>query len=268
MLIRASVAARQPASRTRPVSKARRSKSRIAFIGAKGGVGTSTVAFNFAATLARDRDVVLAELRPTFGTMASHLRPEQLIRTVEYLLKHQPGEISGDLLQSALWPVPKLASLRILFAAPDLESCRQMDQTHVEAIADGLSELCPNVVTDLPPDFYPTTQSALRRSDLMVLVLDRDQMSVESAKRMLLAIHRRDWAPASITALVVNRVAFACPMSILEIETQLGLPIAGVLPPSPDLCLAAHRARSTVAKLEPDSLLAQSFTELTEKLCG
>ena len=45
----------------------------IAFIGAKGGVGATTVALNVASALARRGRVILVEIRPTFGTLAPTL---------------------------------------------------------------------------------------------------------------------------------------------------------------------------------------------------
>src|SRR5262249_53098686 len=51
------------------LQQSRRGKAKVlGFLGAKGGVGTTTVALNVAVALARQqKSVVLAELRPSFG---------------------------------------------------------------------------------------------------------------------------------------------------------------------------------------------------------
>jgi len=59
--------------RTRRLSQAKKKGPAkvLAFTGAKGGVGTTTVALNVASAFAADNRTVMAvELRPTFGTCA------------------------------------------------------------------------------------------------------------------------------------------------------------------------------------------------------
>jgi nitrogenase subunit NifH len=98
------------------------------------------------------------------------------------------------------------------------------------------------------------------------VVVERDPICVAAAKEMLKAIQSWEASPAVLGAIVVNRVVFASPLELADIELQLGIPILGVIPPAPDLCAAAYNAKCSLVALDPESLAAQSFAALAEKL--
>jgi len=54
----------------------------IAFMGAKGGVGTTTVALNVAAALAGRRRVILVELHPELGSLPLYFQPHRSARDI------------------------------------------------------------------------------------------------------------------------------------------------------------------------------------------
>jgi DNA-binding response OmpR family regulator len=94
-------------------SKTNNSARLVGFLGAKGGVGTTTVALHVALALARQqKSVILAELRPSFGTLACHLR-QQPAKSLRTLLDHFPERLVEHDLLKLLCKGP--SELRILF---------------------------------------------------------------------------------------------------------------------------------------------------------
>jgi len=77
----------------------------IAFMGAKGGVGATTVALNVAAALASHRRVILVELHPELGSLPLYFQPHRSISDIGDLLAgsaERPGEIPLRELESCL----------------------------------------------------------------------------------------------------------------------------------------------------------------------
>jgi signal transduction histidine kinase len=62
--------------------------------------------------------------------------------------------------------------------------------------------------------------------------------------------------------LLWESAMLAAPAELSEVARSLGIPIMGVIPPAPDLCLRAHKAHVPVVTLDPESMLAESFVRL------
>jgi hypothetical protein len=72
-------------------------------------------------------------------------------------------------------------------------------------------------------------------------------------------------SPRPIQMILVSRAAPNCPMPVPEIETQLGFPALGVVPPEADICQGAEIAHQPIISFEPDSLVAGSLVALAGK---
>jgi Flp pilus assembly CpaE family ATPase len=129
-----------------------------------------------------------------------------------------------------------------------------------------LSTLADYVVLDLPASLSEANRAAVQDADVLTLVAERDPFSIEAGKRMLETI--LNWnAPAPVFgAVIVNRSALAVPLDLAEIEIQLAMPILGVIPPAPDLCVAAQKAGAPLALHDPESLAGRSLAALAERI--
>ena len=238
----------------------------IALAGAKGGVGTTTVAVNVAAILSQYSRVILAELLPSPGSLSNHLHLQHSVRNVAHLLDLKPGEIDSAALETCLWPYKSMPACRVLFAPTMVEQCLETGSAHVKAILAAAAALADSVIVDLPAGPSEAYRAALQESAVIGVVVERDAMCVAAAKEMLKAIQFWETSPAVLGAIVVNRVVFASPLELADIELQLGIPILGVIPPAPDLCAAAYKAKCSLVAFDPESLAAQSVAALAGKL--
>ncbi len=105
-------------------------------------------------------------------------------------------------------------------------------------------------------------------SDILALVVERDVLSVDSAKAKLSAFESLGIVPQEAGLVIVNRVPLAAPMALPDIESQVGLPTFAVIPPAADLCAAAYRVHIPVVKLDAQSSMATSFANLAKRLSG
>jgi MinD-like ATPase involved in chromosome partitioning or flagellar assembly/HPt (histidine-containing phosphotransfer) domain-containing protein len=256
--------------RPQPVSKRigppQKASTVITFMGAKGGVGTTTVALNTASALARRSHAILVELRPALGTLSFYFRPPNRTLTIAHLLEIESTVVATRQAEACLWSYEKIPGLRLLFGPQAIEQCREISPAHAKAILATLARLADYVIVDIPTSLGETNRAVIEDSSRLVLVVERDPICVQTAKLMLPWIGASNPALELTGAVVVNRAALATPMPIPEIEAQLGVPALKVIPPAPDLCMAAQKVGSPAVLFDPESLIAGSFAELAEHL--
>jgi MinD-like ATPase involved in chromosome partitioning or flagellar assembly len=246
--LRRMVAARRrhaDSSGARLVARRARKPKLIGFLGAKGGVGATTIALNTASVLAEKRAVVLAELGSGNDTLA--LR----VRTTAKSAWPPGAALHG------LWSVQGIPGLRLALA---------QDIRDPETLAAELEDMCAEtdyLVLDLGAAVTQLVKCTLPRLDTLGVIVDLETLSVECARRISIPIGQPDLCPrGSIAVVVVNRASLACPFSVDEVQRVLGMPVLGTIPPAADLCSAAQRARRPVVTFEPESMAAQSLIQV------
>jgi Flp pilus assembly CpaE family ATPase len=239
----------------------------ITVMGVKGGVGTTTLALNVGSVLARRNKAIVAELRPTLGTLAQYLRPQNRTRNLTTLRTMEPAAIAEVQAASCLWPYRAIPGLSLLFGPETMEPCQELGQAHAKAILAILAGLADFIVVDLPTSLSETNQALIQRSDLLALVIERDPICMQAAKMILETIKLWNDAP-EIGAIIVNRTPVPSSASVAEIEMQLGIPIFGVIPPAPDVCSAAQNARTPLVAFDSESLVAGSIAAVADRLAN
>jgi Flp pilus assembly CpaE family ATPase len=231
----------------------------FSFLGAKGGVGTTTVALNMASALAWKFRVIAVELHSYSGAFAHQLRCRET--GLPDPLELDAAEIGETALRKQLCTLP--SGLRVLYGPRPGELRREVRAATAEAILDGLGSMGDYVVVDLPCEPCEATRAALRRSDLVVLVVEREPCAVQAARTALPLL--RSWTPAMIVTVLVNRAVMANPLPLPEIVLQLG-PIMAVVPPDPEMCMLAQAAGTPLVLHRPESNAAMTLRRLAERL--
>lgn len=244
---------------------ARKPGTIITVLGAKGGVGTTTVAVNVGSVLAQRNKAIVAELRSTLGTLSQFFRPQTRNRSITCLLGMEPSMIAETQAASCLWPCRSIPGLSLLFGPQTVEPCQEPGPPHAKGILGVLAKLADFVVVDLPAALSEANRAAIQASDLLALVVERDPICVQTGKMIRQSIEAWNHAP-EMGAVIVNRAPLNASASIAEIELQLGVPILGVIPPAPDICCAAQTAHTPLVAFDPESVAAGSLTALAERL--
>ena len=234
----------------------------LAIIGSKGGVGTTTLAQNAAAILARDHRVVLVELRSQFGTLRHHFLPRLPRRSLADLMTGPAGlEIAQ--VESCLWQYPRLPALTVLFGPPGIIQ-PGLSPAQVLPLLDAIAQLADYVVLDMPPSCSGANRTAIQQADLLALVLERDPICLPCAKALLEAFG--NVTPALAGLVVVNRVGLATPFDLSQAEAQFDIPIFGVIPPAPELCIASRQAFTPLVLFDPESMVAGCMDQFVSHL--
>ena len=235
----------------------------VGFLGATGGAGTTTVAVNVAVALAQlGVKATHVELSDTGISAAFQLGEAQLLG--EPRSKLASDRINTSLVESKLYR--QSSGARFLFRAQVSEEMDELEPERVERLIQATAQGAALTILDLPSHLSRAVKTAARWCDLMIVVVDRDPSSVNSAG---LALDRlRSWGLESrqLAALIVNRSGLATPPPISEITTQLGCEILGVVPPSADNCALAAKRHMPLVLSEPDSLAAGALLNLASRL--
>jgi MinD-like ATPase involved in chromosome partitioning or flagellar assembly/CheY-like chemotaxis protein len=237
----------------------------LGFAGAKGGVGTTTVALNVAAVLAGQvPEVTVVELAETGGTLALHFG-RQTSDELSGLLRLPPERISAEELGTRLSRAS--CGIRYLPGRPGL-GAEEITPQQAEAILNAAARLSDYTVLDLTARPCRAAQTAARRCERLSVVLDREPLSVRCARVVVEQVLSWGVNPARLGAVVVNRTALSAPMTLAEIGAQLSCPVLAVIPPAADACIMADSRGLPLVLLDPEHLAASMLVELAGRLTG
>jgi pilus assembly protein CpaE len=154
----------------------------IAFIGAKGGVGASTVAHNVAFAIARDLalDTVIADLDLPFGTAGLDFNqdPPQGVADAVFA----PDRVDSNFIDRLLSKCTDHLSLLASPATLDREYDFSPDS--FDPLLDAMRTSVPYIVIDLPHLWTGWARRALVASDEVVIVAAPDLANLRNAKNL------------------------------------------------------------------------------------
>jgi Flp pilus assembly CpaE family ATPase len=236
----------------------------LAFVGAKGGVGTTTVALNVGAQLARmGKSVIALELRSTFGTFAPSLShaPQNHLGS---LLQLPPEGVTEAEVAARLIEFPW--GMKVLFGPQGVGEVQPIKAAHVEALLQKLVALADFVVVDLPDATSAASQAVARRAKFASLVVNNDPISVTCGARILQQLCTAGVSRPLLNAVLVNRTAATHGVQLEEIAAQLECGILGVIVPATEVCLLAEKAGVPLVVFRPDHVASQILGEFVERL--
>lgn len=173
----------------------------VTVTGAKGGVGTTFTAVQFAlAAAASGRRTALVDMDLQAGDVGSYL-DVQFRRSIADLAGIQ--DISPRVLQDAVYD--DRTGLALLLAPADGERGEEVDDRAARHIVGALRSRYELVVIDCGTQVTGANAAVVETADVAVLVTTPDVVAVRAAKRMVRMWERLQVRKAEDTAMVVNR---------------------------------------------------------------
>src|SRR3990172_2642372 len=155
----------------------------FAFVGAKGGVGSSTICHNTAWTLseALKTNVIIADLDLAFGTTGLDFNQDPLQSIAEAL--QSPERLDEVLLDRLL---TKCSEHLSIFAAPVvLDRDYDISADACELVLDIVRQNVPYVAVDLPHTWTPWVKRVLLQADEIVITAVPDLANLRNAKNLI-----------------------------------------------------------------------------------
>jgi len=175
----------------------------FAFIGSKGGVGSSTLAHNVGWYLSRQlhTDTVITDFDLAFGTAGLNFNQESSQGIADAL--SQPDRIDQTLLDRLL---TKCGDKLSLLASPGaIDRDFHVEESSVEVILNTVRNSVPCVIVDVPNMWAPWIKYTLLHADEVVITATPELASLRNTKNLvdLLKQARPNDAPPR---LVMNQV--------------------------------------------------------------
>jgi pilus assembly protein CpaE len=155
----------------------------IAFIGAKGGVGSSTVCHNAAWSMSEllKSNVVVADLDLAFGTTGLDFNQDPVQGIAEAL--QSPERLDEVLLDRLL---TKCSERLSIFAAPVvLDRDYDISADSCDIVLDIVRQNVPFVAVDLPHTWTPWVKRVLLQADEIVVTAVPDLANLRNAKNLI-----------------------------------------------------------------------------------
>jgi pilus assembly protein CpaE len=239
----------------------------VAVVGAKGGVGASTVAHNLAFSIARDLalDSVVTDLDLAFGTAGLDFNqdPPQGIADAVF----SPDRVDTAFVDRLL---SKCAEHLSLLAAPaTLERAYDFGADAFDPVFDSLRATVPCVVLDVPHLWSAWTKRVLVGADDILIVAGPNLANLRNAKNLidfLKAARPNDRRPF----YCLNQVGVPKRPEIKPADFSKALeddPIA-VLPFDPQVFGTAANNGQMIAEVSSGHRAAEVFRQLAQVLTG
>ncbi|MEL6378270.1 MAG: pilus assembly protein CpaE [Pseudomonadota bacterium] len=238
----------------------------VAFVGARGGVGSSTLAHNVGYSFAEDfkSDTVILDLDLPFGTAALDFDHEPTSGLMEALTS--PERLDDVLLERLL---QKHTDHLSLFTAPNmLDRDYDIDDDAYDTVIDIVRGTAPTVVIDVPHNWTGWSKKILQTADEIVITATPDFASFRNMKYLMEVIgssRPNDSKPYFIYNQFDPKTS-AVPVEYfvenIDLEPSL------VLGWEPQLFNQAATNAAPIMETSPKSKVAQGLNELSGKILG
>jgi pilus assembly protein CpaE len=237
----------------------------IAFVGARGGVGTTSLAVSTAWCLAREhaKRAVVLDLDLQFGAAALSLdlEPERGLREI----LANPERIDGLLLSSAMTHAGE--GLRLLGAEEPLEEDVEIGAAGLKALMAAMDDAADAVVVDVPRRLDAAAREVLASAGTVVVVTDLTLPGMRDAQRLTRFLKALRTKGAVL--VVANRVgAAAGELPQAEFVKGLGAPLAFAAPADDKAAEAAAEQAKPLLEVAGKTPFAAEFRKLAARLVG
>jgi pilus assembly protein CpaE len=239
----------------------------VAVVGARGGVGSSTLAHNIGWCVAEELNIntTIVDLDLPFGTVGLDFNDEASQGVCDAL--SAPERLDDVLLDRLLL---KRGDRLSLFTAPAaLERDYDATPESYESVIDVVRQSTPFVVLDMPHGWQPWLKACLLAADDIVIVATPDLTSLRNAKNIfeLVKSARPNDAPPR---LVINQVGVAKRPEIpaKDFAETMGVEPSATIPFDPAVFGQAANNGQMVIELSPKAPVAESLRGLCRTLTG
>ncbi len=233
-----------------------------AFVGSKGGVGSSTICHNTIWTLSEilQSNVVVADLDMAFGTTGLDFNQDPVQGIAEAL--SSPERLDEVLLDRLL---TKCSEYLSIFAAPVvLDRDYDLSAEGCEMVLDVVRQNVPYIAVDLPHTWTSWTKRILLQADEVVITAAPDLANLRNAKNIvdLLKQSRNNDSPPHLVLNTTN-MPKRPEISVKEFEQALGLTTTAEIEFDIETFGQAANNGQMIEELNPKSKAAVAFRELS-----
>lgn len=239
----------------------------IAFIGAKGGVGASTVAHNCAFGISNlfSTETILADLDLPYGTANIDFDQDPAQGIAEAVFA--PERLDEVFLDRLL---TKCSEHLSLLAAPSLlDRAYDFEGQAFQPVMDVLQRSAPVTVLDVPHAWSDWTRSVLSSADEVVICAVPDLANLRNTKNMLDAL-RKMRPNDKVPHLILNQVGMPKrpEISVSDFCEPLEVEPIAIIPFDIGLFGNAANSGRMISEVDPKSPTSETFSQISHIVTG
>ena len=239
----------------------------IAFVGAKGGVGSSTIAHNVAWQISNrfGTETVITDLDLAFGTAGLNFNQDSSGGMIDAL--GQPERVDSTLIDRLL---TKLGDKLSLLSGPGgVDRDFNIEAHAVETILGAVRGSVPCVVVDVPNMWAPWIKYTLIHADQVVITATPELASLRNAKNlidMLKQARPNDQPPK----IILNQVGVAKRPEIpaADFGKAIGVDVSCIIPYDAQTFGTAQGNGQMIFEVAAKSKAAEALAGITQVLAG
>lgn len=238
----------------------------IAILGAKGGVGVTTVAANLGYMLQSQarKPVIVSDFRPGAGMLGLEMGVRNAFG-MNQLLELAPEAITPDLVEREL--SAQNGGPRFLYASSRPQDGHYMQSVeNFAAIANCLAYLSRFVILDLGAGLTPVNNRVLESCQQIALVMEPVAQSLILTRGIYEYLIEKGMRTDQIIPVLVNRLRAGMQLSLGQVQDELGRPVSVVVTAAPELAYQAQISNQSMVLRQTDGVTAQQFSSLAQKV--
>ena len=241
----------------------------LGFLGAKGGVGTTTLAVNVAVALAQHPEeghqVTLADMQSGLAASSVQLGLQHHGGIV-HLLGQPVDEISASVVEAQL--DEHRTGVRVLsgqFEPPGV--AMPVPAALADVLLKRLGSMSDYLLLDLGVGLGDVNRLVLPGCDRVVVAIEPNRVALTLAQALLNELNVTLNLPRHrISVVMVNKAPSAAAFTKDMVEGLLQHDLVAVVPPAPELAFQAAENGTPMVTMQPNSLVAQQFRTIADHL--
>jgi len=248
-----------------PIKEAPEQAQIVSFFGTRPGLGTSTLALNVGVQLQQNGlDVIIAELNPGQGSIALNLNisaPTGLTTLLSRSLK----DIHLRSVESEVVSHP--SGVRLLLASYQPQET-ELDQAvpQMEAVVKNLASMCTVLVLDLGSGLRPYSKPLLLASDRVIVIVEPVYPSNVIARAVLDDLFSSGLQRGRTSLAMITRERTSLNIPWKQVEADLGIEMAGIISPAPELTQQASQSGTPLVIMHRDTLTGDQIRKMSETI--
>ena len=231
------------------------------FFGAKGGVGTTTLAYNVAAAIAEQGfRTALVDGSLQFGDVRALLR---LAEDVPSIVQLPPTHIQRTDLEQVMYRDP--SGVEVLLAPPRIEMAEMVTPRDIERLLSLMRKIYNVVIIDTATNVDDTVLAYLDGSDLLVQVLTYEWTALYRARSMADTLAAINYSADRVRYLV-NRADSTGGLPRDALSQILGRPADFEVVSDGTLVVEANNSGQPFTRLGADSRISRDVAAIADAL--
>ncbi|MCZ7546254.1 MAG: response regulator [Anaerolineae bacterium] len=236
----------------------------VAFLAAKGGVGTSTLAVNVAAALSQRQETVLVDFRPGLGSLGMELGFSRSTGLAN-LASRQPASLDAPSVEAEL--VTHSSGLRLLLSsARPAESQLRIEPDVAEAIVRQLTVVARAVVADLGTGLTNLNRRLVRLASQCLVVVEPQRTALLMTRDLLETLSEMGLERDRVGVVLINRAQSGLQIPWQEAEQLIDHEMLAIISPASELAFQAAEAGFPMILYQPNSVAATQYSRLADEI--